>query len=530
MSWGLIRGDRYPFHEYEHWMDLLNPHDEVLQKLYNITAQNIAKGMKYLHLSFWSFLYKPEWNEFQKVQEKMKLVRYEIEKRHLSEKEIDENLKEDPKKLGIIKEYNDLRVKLFHEELLDVKKITEWPEKFIKKFSASMGSNKEFLTKRKFPGIPLSLLPVRRKPFLEYNSRFFLFHPNILSEFFYHNIREAILEENQTYSNQWNKKQAKISENLTFKIMKEIIGEHEQIKRFHYKVKDENNPWRECDGILLFEEWLVVVEVKSGKKSSKSPVQDVISHFKSIQNLLIDPANQGRRFIKTLKQESILDLYDGTQRRILRKVSIKDFKQILIMAVSLEQFTDFSTQIQHRGNFGINLEEEAIWFVSIDDLRAYRDVSDGVIQFLHFLTERKKVFRNKKLVFNDELDHFGLYLKYNKYHDLYEENRINACFFFDLRNDLDIFFYNLFLDPESAVKPKQKIPLVLERILKHLEDNRKEGFVRAGMFICSLDGRSKEEMGNKIQKVISVQRQKNNIIPIMFAFESLSVSYVVKIT
>ena len=162
----------------------------------------------------------------------------------------------------------------------------------------------------------------------------------MLSDFFYYKIKESILKQKVDYSNQWNKKQAKISENLPFKIMKQILGQHEQMKNFYYKVEDKNNPWCECDGVILFEGWLIVIEVKSGRRSYKSPAQNVVSHFESIKKLLIEPAEQGQRFMKALKKNRTLNLYDKNQR-FLKTIDIKDFKETLIMAVSLEQFTDF---------------------------------------------------------------------------------------------------------------------------------------------------------------------------------------------
>ena len=42
-SWGLIRGDRYPCHEYEHCVDLLEPQNGILQEVYSITAHRYSR-------------------------------------------------------------------------------------------------------------------------------------------------------------------------------------------------------------------------------------------------------------------------------------------------------------------------------------------------------------------------------------------------------------------------------------------------------------------------------------------------------
>ena len=110
----------------------------------------------------------------------------------------------------------DLQGKLFKEDLFDVEKITGWPKGFVKKFSSSIGSNKNFLTDGKYPGTPLQVLPVMKKPFLEYNSHFYLFSPYILQDHLYRNIQSAVLEDNSYYSDKWNRIQKTVSEKLPF--------------------------------------------------------------------------------------------------------------------------------------------------------------------------------------------------------------------------------------------------------------------------------------------------------------------------
>ena len=71
---------------------------------------------------------------------------------------------------------------------------------------------------------------------------------------------------------------------------------------------------------------------------------------------------------------------------------IDNFKRSVVFAISLEQLTDFSPTVQQFNSLDFQLQGEPVLFISIDDLRAYRDLSNGVIEFFHFLTERNKGF------------------------------------------------------------------------------------------------------------------------------------------
>ena len=150
------------------------------------------------------------------------------------------------------------------KENLNIQKITGWPEVFIKKFSASIGSHENFFKKGLYSGTPLQLLPIIKKPFLKYDSNFHLFCPHIFYDHFYRNIQSVVLEDKPNYSETWNKKQKIVSEQIPFDILRKIIGSSEQIKSCHYKIKGYkgNESWFECDGIVLFEKWLFIVEGK----------------------------------------------------------------------------------------------------------------------------------------------------------------------------------------------------------------------------------------------------------------------------
>ena len=527
-SW-YIKGKRYIAHEYEHLNKLLTPHDEILKELYGVNGQEIAEGVKNLFLTACS-IFPQSLQRYTDILKQFKPFYDTLKETQQSEQKIQNLLQNKIKDSGLKEKKEELERKLLSDNLFDVERITGWPKNFIKKFSAPIGSNKSFLVSGKYPGTPLQLLPITEKPFLEYNSKIYLFNLYILQDYLYRNIQSAILKDKPSYSEKWNKRQNIISEKLPFRILEEIIGKHEQIKNFYYTKDDNGNESLvECDGIILFEEWLFVIEVKSGKMSNKSPAQNVVSHFESIKKLLSEPARQGRRFIETLKNEKTLQLYDK-KKRVIKTISTNDFKQSIVMAVSLEQLTDISPQVQNFKKLGLNSEGEATLCISIDDLRVYRDLSNGVIEFFHFLTERRKAFYNNRLTLDDELDHFGMYLKHNQYHDITEDMpNSNLNIFGGYRDEIDRYLGFLFLDSKKALKPKQSMPSFLEAIIENLELNRKPGFTKIGIAIYSLSDESRNKLNQDILNIMSLQYSKRNIMPSVFSLGNLNVSFVIRI-
>ena len=210
ISWIQIRGNRPIVHEYEHLNSLLIPHNEILKELYKITVQDILEGVKKInHLG--SFALEVLRESYEAKQEFQRFCN-DVKKTYTSNEKIKKLLKNKIIEL-------QLEEKVYKENF-DIQKITGWPKDFIQKFSASTGSHKNFIENREYYGTPLQLLPVVRKPFLKYNSRFHLFCPYIFNDHFYRNIQYTVLQDQPDYSETWNKKQKTVSEQIPFDILK----------------------------------------------------------------------------------------------------------------------------------------------------------------------------------------------------------------------------------------------------------------------------------------------------------------------
>ena len=164
----------------------------------------------------------------------------------------------------------------------------------------------------------------------------------------------------------------------------------------------------------------------------------------------------------------------------------------------------------------------------------YRDLSNGVIEFFHFLTERIKAFYNKNLILDDELDHYGLYLEYNEYHNIAENKKFKNAhiLFLGFRDERDRYFNKLYFDPEKAIKPRKNNPLILKDVIDNLELKRKPGFIEIGIIIYSLSDEARDKTGESILNIISLQHNEKRIRPACFPWEvhqsDLSVSLIIR--
>ena len=129
----------------------------------------------------------------------------------------------------------------------------------------------------------------------------------------------------------------------------------------------------------------------------------------------------------------------------------------------------FPLRFNNSKHWILNYKGNQFYVYQLTILRVYRDLFGGTIEFCHFLTERSKAFYNKRLTLDDELDHFGLYLECNQYHDITETKRFKTAdviSFGGMRDKIDHYFNTLYFEPEKAVRPKQSLPSILEGIIE----------------------------------------------------------------
>ena len=182
------------------------------------------------------------------------------------------------------------------------------------------------------------------------------------------------------------------------------------------------------------------------------------------------------------------------------------------MCVTVDNFNVFEAKIEKTNIFEMNKGTIAI---SIDDLDAYVKYFNSELCFLHYLKHRQAATRIKCLMFNDELDHLGMYISQN----IYEEyvNDYKECDSFTaigFREDLDAYFTGLYNKQLQVKKPEQNIPGYMHDILEYLEKNNVKGRVKFAEFLLDLCEDTRIEFDEAIKNRIKREKELGYITPI----------------
>jgi hypothetical protein len=499
-----VSGTLYPAFEKEHFQDLLLPYNELFLNVFKVTASNIVEGLLRIseHLRTAGF---------------MDVM---VNRGATPEEDFSEEL------LLSISEY------------FDVERITGWPLDFIKELALQPGECSDFFTSHS--QVMLKELPTKYKPFLGMGNKYYCFSIDNLIDNFYRAVLRALRRRNKDLSIAINNIQQDLSETIPFAIFKKILPTAQMFQNVFYRAPvggNGKNEWCECDGIIIFDDVMIILEVKGGALSPVSPFSDEEAYKESLRALAQNPYEQSLRLFEEYKRSGKIELYKKEGKKRYELVSsIKDVNFIQACCVTLDDFNEVASQIE-KTEF-IQKSDLPVWCVSMNDLRVYPDLFDSPSIFLNYLYQRSHASNNPHIKVNDELDHIGLYFEYNNYSEQIsewvEETGTSNIFFSSYRDEIDIYMarkVNSKLDDEESdvfldmligpyVKPEQEMGPMFKQMIKLLDSTRDTICIRAARYLLLLASENRDEINDflstRAQKLLELKGRPAFLTPYTF--------------
>lgn len=514
-----VRGHRYQYFDIEHLRDLLMPHDDFFQEEYNLSVEDFINGIERIQYSL-TFGMDDTISEIRSLIDKTCLVENndaELEFFKTDLLEVSEAL------------YN----RFFGYDLFDVELVTQLPRKLLLELSWKVGEEQNFFSQGEYKGWPLRKLPIEEKPFLNYEDKIYCFDYYSLFDNLYRNIQRLVFRVRPDYREQWNEKQKEISERLPLKLFSKLLPGAEIYDSYHYRGRtgtEQKKQWCEGDGLILFDDHLFVIEVKAGSFTYTHPSTDFKAFIDSIKSLAEKPYKQSVRFIDTLEEDGIVDIYNDNsdKKELLASIDISNFRHITSCSVTIDNFNEFTAKLDKLASISIELGELPNWNMSLDELRVYADYFESPSIFLHYVEQRLIASQTYKLNLDDELDHLGLYIAENHYYKLADLADEKFIFFGGFREELDNYYADLLMpSKEEPKKPLQPIPQNFKEIINVLEMQAKRGFTKVVSTFLDFDFKSRNEINNNLNTLRVKQLNENRIIPLYLNGEN-SITFMCK--
>lgn len=495
-----IRGDRYQIYEIEHLEKLLYPHNDVIIELFQLTANELITGLEKLQYSL-SSAKADALNNLQEI-----FINFE-EKIEINENGDVKDLKNNDDK----DRFQSCVDELFGNSLHDVKQVTGWSDRIIDSLSYNINEYDKFFS-GEYSGWPIIDLPIQKKPFIKINGISYCFDYYNLFDNIYRIMQKTIKELKPTYVNDWSHIQQKASEQMVEELFKKLLPNSITFRDNYYPKNKSLKQCDENDVIVVYDDILLIIEVKAGSFTYTPAITDYKSHINSFKALIEKADYQCERTINYIKNNEEVAIYDNN-KNLKTVLEQKDFREIYSFCVTVDNFNEFAAKAEKLSFISIQSGTIAI---SIDDLRVYSDYFDSPLYFLHYLKQRKLATKIKNLNLYDELDHLGLYIKHNLYsitmNDFDDESFVHLHGY---REEIDNYFMSLYADEISFPKPEQEIPYRIKEIIEYLEKNNIKNKTYLSSFLLDFALDAKEEMVQYIDYILNRQRQINKMIPII---------------
>lgn len=494
--WTNITGKRYYYFEKYYLEQLLSIHNDIFEKTFGITIQDFIDGIDKIGQSI-IFELGHVFNNAHKIMDKYP----DIDNKNVPQDVVD----------TMTEFYN----KFIDFDLFDVGKITNFPVKLLDQLSFAIGEEQDFLNGN-YAGTPLNTLSTKIRPFIKINGKYYCFDQHVLFDNLYRIVKRIILYNNPNYSESWNEKQKNASEQFCLNLFRKILPNAEIFQNIYtrcYVNESDKKDWRENDILIMYDDQLLVIEVKAGAFSPISPTYDFTAFKKSINELLSKPVKQGEKLLETFFKDKIINIYDKDKRK-LKTLKHSDYNDITICSISLDDFTNFTAKSHLLKSLGFQLPKYPVWSLSIDDLLVFSDLfENNPTQFFHFLSNRVGILKTDS-DYQDEMDHLGLYFEKNDYSYLIaqENTKISISSFSE---QIDNYYQRI--SPNGILdskKPNQNIPTRIQEIINCANKSNKKLRRKSIGKILDLDGNQRIDFDQKIEYCLKRQYNTKNITPI----------------
>ena len=328
----LVRGNRYQVFELEPLKNLLPVHDSVLVELFGVTADQIIEGLEKLEYSMSQGL-ADAWMDMMKGYDEFC---ESIDNGEPSDATI-ENAR------GLM---NPIADKIFGEALNNIAHVTGWDKRLIDTLSLGIGECNSFFDESEFSGWPIMELPTKKKPFIKIDGTVYGFDYYSLFDNFYRALQKTIFHLKPEYIDTWSRYQSLASEDMVKTLFLKLLPGANAYGGNYYPTNNSLKQMNENDLLIIYENYLFVIEVKAGSFPQTPPISDFDAHIKAYKKLAQEADSQCSRTIKYIEGHQPAPFYNADKQKKFEINNITDFKEVYVFSVTVDNFNDFAARAE----------------------------------------------------------------------------------------------------------------------------------------------------------------------------------------
>ncbi|MEG4282492.1 hypothetical protein QUB68_05140 [Microcoleus sp. A006_D1] len=272
----------------------------------------------------------------------------------------------------------------------------------LSKLSYQFGDLKDSNPEHFFLGNPVWTKPLIKLP----TGKYFCVIPQVFFSFIFQAL-DSLLSAEELKREVQDKRRPKFLEDEIKQLFTQAFPQ--AVFKQNFKWKDLNVEY-ESDFLMQIDSYLLIVEAKSGAVSRSALRGAPGSAKDDIQELLVSPAIQSKRFANKIMELKAKQVFPETFQAL--NFDLNAIQTIIRLSVTLEDFATIQSQVSRLKDTGwIDKDFSATPTITLADLEVVFDILTSVPQKIHYLVRRAELEEHIMQYRGHELDLLGLYLK-----------------------------------------------------------------------------------------------------------------------
>ena len=248
--------------------------------------------------------------------------------------------------------------------------------------------------------------PIWTKPLIKLpTGSYFCVIPQVFFSFIFQAL-DSLLSDEEIKHEVQDKRRPKFLEDEIKELFTQAFSQ--AIFKQNFKWKDSDVEY-ESDFIMQIDSYLLIVEAKSGAVSKAALRGAPRSAKDDIQELLISPAIQSKRFADKIMELKAKQVFPETFHAL--NFDLNAIQRIIRLSVTLEDFATIQSQVSRLRDTGwIDKDFSAAPTIALADLEVVFDILTSVPQKIHYLVRRAELEEHMQYRSN-ELNLLGFYLE-----------------------------------------------------------------------------------------------------------------------
>lgn len=373
-------------------------------------------------------------------------------------------------------------------------------DRILDAISCSFGDNSAFLEPEKWRGWPTNDTIVNERPVIKFSDEYYLFNPAMLT-WYRVEILERLLRERSEdyYNNRYLPFRDRYIEKTALDLLRVLLPDSETYTDLYYHVeKDNKRKWVELDGLILYDDCLLLVEAKAGILPPPARRGSIMGLKDNVKHILSKGHSQATRALEYIHSAPKAEFFDEKGSPVV-SVERGRFKHIYLILVTFEPMFALSSHLSSAKKLGLLPGERWPWAVYINDLRILTDIITHPTLFLHYLKRRIRLNDYPQVQTHNEIDYFEFYLHTGLYFSKDSLEEYDKIIVIPSTTEIDTYYRQFHEEGVSATKPVMKMEQAFEILLARLETERPVHFTSACFHLLNCDDETRSHISRAIR-------------------------------